>query len=153
MRATFIAHVDRGPETIRTLAHWLEALTRTDADELAAGGLPHLYEGGIRYKSEVWRDPRSRAVRATERWRDARTVARERVGDCEDLSSYLAACYRLGGIAARAVPFYVRPGLVHCVTVLPDGRIEDPSAVLGMRSLGLDHSEHISEALRVIDGR
>lgn len=149
MRATFVWDTDRGPETIRALAAMLEALTVINVDQV--GELPDLYSAGIRYVSEVRRDSRRRSIGATELWCDARTVVKNRAGDCEDLSSYLAACLRVhGGIRARAIPFYVRPGLVHCVCVLPDGQIEDPSVVLGMQTTGQDFSPMVMDALRVI---
>lgn len=151
MRATFDLAPTRGAETLRVLAHMLEGLTRVNVDQIEGGGVPPLYLAGVRYKSEVTRRV-GRPALVTEDWRDARTVLRHRAGDCEDLSSYLAAQRRVEGYDAIALPFYVRPGLIHCVVyapACPSGPIEDPSVRLGLPDVGAFDAQ-ILEALGVI---
>jgi len=113
-----------GIEEIEAL---LEGLVRLDLSQLRRGLVPPLYQSRVRYK----REPRGR-----EDWQSSRRCVERGTGDCEDLASYLAACYRLAGIHAVAMVKDVRPGLKHVVTLLPDGRIEDPSKRLGMSGKG-----------------
>lgn len=151
MRATFELSAARGPETIRALAHMLEGLTRIDADQMEGGGLPPLYTSGVRYRSEVTRRNGRTTVR--EDWKDARSVIACGHADCEDLASYRAAELRASGVDAIALPFYVRPGLIHCVVYAPalTSPIEDPSRLLGMPELpGRTWDTQIAEALGVI---
>lgn len=89
---------------------------------------PLLYQSGVRYQSEPL---------SSEEWQDIPTILRQGVGDCEDLASWLVAEYRIRkGIRAKIHITHRRSGGMlryHVVVRLPDGRIEDPSAKLGMR--------------------
>jgi hypothetical protein len=114
-------HLDaNGIEEIECL---LEGLVRLDLSQLRRGLAPPIYASGVRYKREA---------RGREDWQSAVMCNRLRTADCEDLASYAAASYRLVGVAARAIVRQVGPGLKHCLTLLPDGTIEDPSKRLGM---------------------
>ena len=83
---------------------------------------PLLYDAGVRYKKE-------RPGR--ERWLRIPQLYKKGVGDCEDLGAALAGEYRFAG--ADAVAFSKRTGekTFHTLVAV-DGRIEDPSRVLGM---------------------
>ena len=118
----------------------LDALTAIDIVEQRAaldGGcpLPPLYQSGIVYV----RDPplyESTDVRGPEDWQDAIEILKRREGDCKSLACYRAAELHVRyGIAAFAQFRWKDrdPGsLYHIVVQHPDGRIEDPSAKLGM---------------------
>jgi len=121
----------------------LECLTRINQWQFRRGIVPPLMSAGVRYQEE----PPGR-----EDWDDAVTVANRGWGDCEDLAAYLCAELReLHGIAAECVikfrhispeeiraknyPVTPRDGifLVHCMVRAPNGRIIDPSKLLGMK--------------------
>lgn len=101
----------------------LEGLVRLDLSQLRRGLAPPIYQSRVRYQ----REPHGR-----EDWQSAVMSVRRGNADCEDLASWCAASYRLVGVNARAIVRQVGPGLKHCLTLLPDGRIEDPSKRLGM---------------------
>lgn len=87
---------------------------------------PGLYESGIRYIREY----------ETEDWRDIPTLIKNGGGDCEDLSSYRVAELRERQ-NIRCRPFirwrkYNNFYLYHVLVQHPNGRMEDPSAKLGM---------------------
>lgn len=122
----------------------LECLTRINQWQFRRGVVPPLMESGVIYKEE----PPGR-----EDWDDAVMVANRGWGDCEDLAAYYAAELReLNGIDAECViknrlisPSEMRTSgyrgkvpsdgiyLIHVMVRLPDGRIIDPSALLGMK--------------------
>lgn len=114
----------------RILLQLLEALTEINHDYLIAfPDTPHLYDTNIIYNAE----------KGTETWQDIATTLRRGFGDCEDLAAYRCAELRAAGIAAKP---YIRwrvsgpkKSQYHAVVKLPDGRIEDPSAALGMAGL------------------
>lgn len=108
------------------LAELVQALARVNA-RLIRRGLPGLYESGARYRRES---------EGREEWRDAARVARDRVGDCEDLAAYRVGELLARGERACAHVYQPRPGLWHVVVRRADGTIEDPSARLGMRGAG-----------------
>jgi hypothetical protein len=84
-----------------------------------------LYRSGVRYLREgPGRDA----------WQLPSMTAANGAGDCEDLSAWRAAELRLAGIPATIafLPIGQR-GNWHAVVRWPDGRFEDPSAMLGMR--------------------
>lgn len=105
----------------------LEGLVRLDLSQLRRGLAPPLYSSRVRYRREE---------RGREDWQSAVKCHRLGFGDCEDLASYGAASYRLVGVHARAIVRQVRPGLKHCLVLLPDGTVEDPSKRLGMKGKG-----------------
>jgi len=118
-------HLDAdGIEEIEAL---LEGLVRLDLSQLRRGLVPPLYSSRVRYRREE---------RGREDWQSAKRCVELGFADCEDLSAYLAASYRLAGVEARAIVKQVRPGLKHCLTLLPDGTVEDPSKRLGMKGKG-----------------
>lgn len=87
---------------------------------------PKLYHSGVRYREEP---------RGKERWRSIPRVLELGWGDCEDLACWLAAERTLEGRAtvptfrSRRVGGSVK---YHILVRRPDGRLEDPSRVLGM---------------------
>jgi len=113
-----------GAEEIECL---LEGLVRLDLSQLRRGLAPPIYASRVRYRREA---------PGREDWQSASRANRARFGDCEDLAAWCAASYRLAGVYALAIVKEVRPGLKHCLTLLPDGRIEDPSKRLGMKGKG-----------------
>lgn len=121
----------------------LECLTRVNQWHFRRGVVPPLFSAGVRYQEE----PPGR-----EDWDDAVTVAGRGWGDCEDLAAYLAAELReVHGIPAECVikskfittaelkaqgyPIIPDEGifLIHVMVRLPDGRVIDPSKLLGMK--------------------
>jgi hypothetical protein len=119
------------PAKLEALAHLLEALTLVNVAwlrEHMQQGAPWLYESGVHYEEE----PPGR-----DEWQDIPETIKRGEGDCEDL-----ACWRLAELRVRSLedarPFVKRavygPRTVYHVAVRrSDGRIEDPSRVLGMR--------------------
>jgi hypothetical protein len=114
---------------ITALEHLLEALTLVNVSWLREqSGAPWLYESGVRYEEE----PPGR-----DEWQDIPETIQRREGDCEDL-----ACWRLAELRVRSLedakPFvkctvYGPRTVYHVAVRRSDGRIEDPSRVLGMR--------------------
>ena len=87
-----------------------------------------LYDRGIRYAREE-RDPSTGKIK--EEWRTLQDLERQGVGDCEDLAAARVAELREQGINAR--PYLTRKGrLWHVQVIYPDGKVEDPSKILGM---------------------
>lgn len=92
---------------------------------------PALYESGVVYEEEL---------HGYEEWQDIPTTLAKGVGDCEDLATYRCAELRAhAGIDAH--PFLrwrevqedgERSLRYHALVLWPDGRVEDPSRVLGM---------------------
>lgn len=92
------------------------------------GKIPPLYGGKIRYQREPLR---------RENWQSALETAELGYGDCEDLSAYLVAQYRMQGVKALPVVVKISPTLRHVKVRVWDPqanawRLEDPSARLGM---------------------
>lgn len=114
----------RGPEAVQ---RELEKLARICAAECRGRRLPPLYRSGVVYR----REPPGR-----ERWQSAVETLRVGGGDCEDLVAWRVGELRARGVAAQPHVYRVRPGLMHCVVMLPGGRKEDPSKRLGMRGRG-----------------
>lgn len=128
----------------------LESLAKVNEFHLKRGikigrPYPRLYDSGVYYREEK---------PGFEDWPDVPTVLEQGWGDCEDLAGYRAAELRVyDGIDAVPVIKWkwipanqmkdagYPPGsiprdgvwLVHCLVRYPDGRIEDPSKILGMR--------------------
>jgi len=114
-------------QTTKHLTQLLDVLADVCRLQIQRGGLPVLYRSGIRYKREA---PN------VEQWQTAEETWRKKSGDCEDLVAYRVGELRAAGVAARPLIYVVRPGLRHCVVVMPDGRREDPSKRLGMGGAG-----------------
>lgn len=84
--------------------------------------LPSIGSSGIRYR----REPDGEEI-----WRLPHVVLRDKYGDCEDLSLYLAVALRMKGVLARVKVRRNRGGGYHA-TVDAAGREIDPSKLLGM---------------------
>lgn len=111
----------------------LEGLTRLNEaiiEQRANAGkpLPKPYDSKV-----VWRPDGFRGGHK-ETWDTWDVCVSRGYGDCEDLSAASAAYLRREGIQARAVVQPSNsPGVAwHAVVELPDGRIMDPSAKMGM---------------------
>ena len=122
------------PDLPAALNEALEGLVRVNVKMLLAAirsgrPVPPLYQLGVRYK----REPARR-----EWWQTVADNVVEKWADCEDLAGHLCAQKRVAGILAgipypaRAVCIRTGPRSYHAIVRLPDGRIEDPSRVLGM---------------------
>ena len=111
----------------------LGTLTSINIEIMRRKRLPPLYSSGVRYVRDgesFGRDD------GPEDWQDAEELLARGVGDCKSLACYRAAELQvLYGIKAFA-QFRWRDkevgSLYHIVVQHPDGRIEDPSAKLGM---------------------
>lgn len=114
----------------------LEGLVRVNVALLVAGlrsghPVPPLYSSGVRYH----REPGGR-----EWWQTVADNLVDKRADCEDLAAHRSAELRVGGLLvgvdypARAVCVRTGKRTYHAVVRHPDGRIEDPSRVLGMKS-------------------
>jgi len=98
---------------------------------------PLLYQSGVIYKPEKRRVNRDGTViEYGEDWQTIPYVLYNGFGDCEDLGAWRAAELRVRGI--KALPDikvrHLPDGAwrAHVRVRLPNGRIEDPSAKLGM---------------------
>lgn len=106
---------------------WLRAFPQT----------PLLYDADVIYKPEKRVENSKRVVEYGEEWQTIPWVIFRGYGDCEDLGAWRAAELRqrfkvnaLPYIKVRRMPNgYWR---AHVVVQLPGGKIEDPSAKLGM---------------------
>lgn len=108
--------------------HMLASIANLARRRAHGRALPPIYQSGVRYQreppgSEVWQLPHE-------------TVAL-RSGDCEDLATWFVAERHLAGDHSWEVHVkYINPLLRHILAIGADGRIEDPSAKLGMRGAG-----------------
>lgn len=112
------------------IAALLTGVVALNLSQLRGGRCPPLnlsLDQGIRYEREK---------PGREDWQTAVETWKRKRGDCEDLSTYLAASLQLVGVGAEAAIIDIRPGLKHCVVRLPSGEIIDPSRRLGMKSSG-----------------
>lgn len=106
----------------------LENLALRSLRQMRSGaGFPKLYASGVRYKREP---------AGVENWQTARELFATGFGDCEDLATVRVAELRHGGERAKIVLRTVRPGLVHILVKRANGKLEDPSKVLGMKGAG-----------------
>lgn len=92
------------------------------AVDLANNKLPSLYRSGVRYRREK-----------PDKWLQPSTVFDQGHGDCEDLCGWRVGEIRNAGGAARAHAYRTTQRMWHVVVIFPDGRVEDPSKILGMR--------------------
>ena len=86
---------------------------------------PCLYSAGVRYVAEP---------PGFENWLSLDQVIRAGKGDCEDLAAWRTAELRRIGVDARAIVIRTGRKKFHAVVQWRDGRIEDPSVKLGMRT-------------------
>lgn len=114
----------------------LESLTRIDEWQLErhikeGKPLPPLYQSGVYYQEEP---------PGEEEWLDIPTLYRQGFGDCEDLACARVAELRVAGVPAVPVIKHKRfntakgvTTVVHVMVLWPDGTVEDPSLILGMK--------------------
>ncbi len=118
------------PETGQLLA-WdikrlLEALAISWAGTMRRVPVPPLYKSGIRYQ----REPNEGT--GLEEWADPWTVAKRGWGDCDDLIGYRVAELRVAGEPATVQVCRKRgTKRFHVRVRRADGRVEDPSIILG----------------------
>ncbi len=109
---------------VNALSLLLRGLVALNRWLLARHDLPPLYESGVRYR---------RDAAGTEIWSAATIVYQRRRGDCEDLSCWRAAELQNAGVDAIACVKRTGRRRLHAIVCYPDGTIEDPSRILGMR--------------------
>ncbi len=125
LRSFDILHAESREAVLR---HLLEALIEANVAYLEARPeTPWLYESGVTYEEERFdRDD----------WNDIPETLVVKVGDCEDLAAWRIAELRMRAHedARPHVTFDQRGARVtyHVTVRRADGRIEDPSRVLGM---------------------
>lgn len=112
----------------------LEAVTLANAPLMARGKVPtadRLIAGGARWRPEPPGD---------EHFDLASTIARRGHGDCDDWAPAWAASLRATGKDPEARAFVRKSGPKrwHAVVQRSNGRIEDPSRMAGMGSVGAD---------------
>lgn len=102
---------------------------------------PKLYESGVRYKNEP--EGQTCFGRPVEEFAAIPVVLSRMTGDCDDLAPYRVAELIHAGVPAKIrIQWRARRNAdgsqgrkyFHIVVRLPDGRIEDPSALLGMNA-------------------
>ena len=117
-------------QTIRAISHMMDALVAINVDYLRAHPeAPSVYQSGVRYQAEEEDE---------ELWQDVPAALRQGTPDCEDLAAWRVAelIVREGVAAQPRVTAARQPDgkwLFHITVLRPDGAIEDPSAILGMR--------------------
>ena len=115
--------------TQRVMTIMLDALTAIDEAELRAyPKLPLLYDSKVKYYREPFGD---------DPWQDILTTLSIGYGDCEDLTAWRVAELRVRyGIKAVCEFSHIINDMAqhkfHIFVRHPDGRIEDPSQILGM---------------------
>lgn len=105
----------------------LDALVRVDLAYLSTHNVPELYRSGVRYQNE----PKG----TTEEFAAVPVVLSRGWGDCDDLAPWRVAELQKHGEKARLrIVWHKKPSgrLYHIVVRRENGRIEDPSAILGM---------------------
>lgn len=116
------------PGRLGAIRHLVEALIRINEAWLSEHQAPWLYESGVKYQAE----------RLSDDWQDIPQTLARRFGDCEDLGAWRAAELRHAGEReAGAWVKTMRVGMhviYHVQVRRSDGRIEDPSQILGMGS-------------------
>ncbi len=124
----WIARFEPGELTPQVVDDLLWVLFRRDCAWLARNlWAPELYRSGVRYELEP-----------IERWRAWPIILRERRGDCECLCCARASELVIRhGIGARPVAQRLKSPesepRYHVLVCWPDGQLEDPSRVLGMK--------------------
>jgi Transglutaminase-like superfamily len=102
---------------------------------------PPLYESGVIYVPEKRRVINiagigEKVLEYGEDWQSIPAALKKKKADCEDLAAWRAAELRMKGIKARPwIKVRKLPSgawRAHAVVKWPNGRIEDPSAKLGM---------------------
>jgi hypothetical protein len=103
----------------------IEGITQLDEQILKQSpDFPPIYESGVIYRKE-----------AQDVWRHADDVLCSGWGDCDDLAPWRAAELRVSGEDPDAYVYVYQSGphRYHAVVARGNGRIEDPSLILGMK--------------------
>lgn len=112
------------------LSHLLGSLVGWNRFLLSQAPLPSLYGSGVRYIREDYTSEHP------EDWLDILETIHQGGGDCEDLACWRTAELQHAGERARVVWHrrLIGPGqtLLHILVQRADGRLEDPSRILGM---------------------
>lgn len=116
------------PSKKKPILEALNLLVKLNRDELQRYKLPWLYRSGVRYRREP------KIPGRVENWQTISQLIRSGEADCEDLAAARSAELQVKkGI--KAIPWLKKKGKVwHVLVRYPDGRLEDPSRVLGMRA-------------------
>lgn len=115
--------------SMRTLQAFCDASAHVSECMLRERAYPLLYASGIYYRNERRGPP----VPGVERFQTAESLYDVGAGDCDDLACVRSAELRVHrGERARPMVVRMRDGLYHVVVRREDGRIEDPSRILGM---------------------
>jgi hypothetical protein len=108
--------------------HMLASIANLARKKRNGTALPLLYQSGVRYQ----REPPGAEV-----WQLPHETYALRSGDCEDLATwFVAERHLLGDHTWQVHVKFINPVLRHILAINQDGRIEDPSAKLGMRGAG-----------------
>lgn len=112
----------------RPLLEALAFLVKLNRAELQRYKLPWLYKSGVRYRREPKIPGRA------EDWQTITQLIQSGYADCEDLAAARAAELQIKkGI--KAIPWLKKKGKVwHVMVRYPDGKLEDPSRILGMHA-------------------
>jgi hypothetical protein len=124
-RISYILGAPQGPLLEKNLKVLLAVLTMVDRLYLKTnrGQVAPLYKSGVRYEEEYGDQ---------DDWQDIPTILAMRHGDSEDLACWRAAELQEQGIAAWPT-LEKEHGCLHPRVRLPNGQVEDPARVLGMR--------------------
>lgn len=104
----------------------IEAFAQGSVPMANAWRLPPLYQSGVRYQREP--DHGS----GNEEFALPYQTAARRWGDCDDLCIYRIWELRVSGVLATCNAVW-QENAVHVRVRFPDGRLEDPSIILGAR--------------------
>lgn len=124
---------ERGP--FSPIIMTLQTLVGINRWQLRQRRYPLLYRSGIYYKT----------IPPATQWYDIPTLMKVGYGDCKNLVAWRVAELLNAGVEckpcikwkyvdcedSRGLPFTIL--LIHVMVMYPDGRIEDPSAILGMK--------------------
>jgi len=125
----------------------LEGFVQAACEIIAAGAVPPFpQQTPVRYAEES---------AGEEEWLLPNQVLQKGVGDCEDLCIWQAAGMRVTGQDPGASCHLVMTGAkkIHCLVILSDGRMSDPSAQLMARQKGASVGYTVSGDIVVTDHR
>lgn len=105
----------------------IDAATVLARHQVERGRVPPLYASGVRYRRE-----QHATLPGVERVQSPEETHAMGAGDCDDLAPWRAAELQVAGEHARALVVHSPNIGYHVVVRREDGRIEDPSARLGM---------------------
>ena len=121
-------HLDTVTESLARVCEAMVVASIVDL-QLAGERIPPLYRSGVRYRREL---------EGTESLTVPSVVYSRGFGDCGHLAVWLCAERRLQGLDSTVVVRgkLLPNGRLYHAQVLTRGKIEDPSAVLGMNTHG-----------------